>query len=511
MSKVSEAYKRWKEHCKIVQAATTVQRQEDPAEQKKRIKRAKKDYAYFVETYFPHYASDPCADFHVREANTLLNDENFFGVWEWPREHAKSVHADVISPMWLWINGELRGMVLCGKNEGDASNLLGDIQAEFEFNQRIIQDFGSQKKLGSWEDGEFEIADGILFKAYGRGQSARGIRNREKRPNYLVIDDLDDDEIVNNPKRVDKVVDWLLGSVYGAMDIRASRFLMVGNRIHPQSILANVVGDTGPGKVKRKGLHHSKVMATMDGTFTGKPSWYQKYTSEQLQRKFDRMGFTLANREYFHKCSVQGKNFKREWLKFDRIPSLKTMDHIVCYLDPSYKPKTTNDFKAWRCWGKKGIKLYCINAFVKQTTITEAVKWAYDLYEWAQKLGIIIDFYMEEVFLQDMFYDDFELEAKVRGYYLPVRGDTRKKPEKLSRILTMVPLYERGIITFDIKQKNSEHMIVGNDQLLAIEKGSSLPDDSPDADEGAIWILQNRGRQEAFTGKTGKRKRPNGW
>lgn len=510
MSKVSEAYRRWKEHCKTVQASTIINRREDPGEKDKRIRRAKKDYEFFVMYYFPHYASDPCADFQIKEANKLMGDPNYFGVWEWPREHAKSVHADVVIPMWLWITDELKGMVLVGKNETDAANLLGDVQAEFEYNQRIIQDFGIQKKMGDWEEGEFEIADGILFKAYGRGQSARGIRNREKRPNYLVSDDLDDDEIVQNPKRVQKVVDWLLGSVYGAMDIRASRFLFIGNRIHPESILAHVVGDVKPGDPKRKGLHHSKITATVDGSFTGEPTWHQKYTKEDLQRKFERMGFYLASREYFHRASLPGKNFKREWINWGYIPALSKMDSIVAYFDPSYKPKTSNDYKAIKVWGKKGIKLYNIDSFCKQTTITEAVQWLYDFHE-SLPQSVIVDYYMEDVFLQDMFFDDFELEAKNRGYYLPIRGDKRKKPDKLARILSLVPLWERGLVTYNRKQRKNYHMIVSIEQLMAIEKGSTLPDDGPDADEGAIWILQNRSREQAWAGETGRRKRPTGW
>ena len=118
---------------------------------------------------------------------------------------------------------------------------------------------------------------------------------------------------------------------------------------------------------------------------------------------------------------------------------------------------------------------------------------------------------MEEVFLQDMFFEDFELEANERNYFLPIRGDKRAKPDKLSRILSLVPLYERGLVTYNIKQRNNYHMIVANNQLLGIEKGSTLPDDGPDADEGAIWILQNNGRETSDPGAVGKRKRPNGW
>jgi predicted phage terminase large subunit-like protein len=509
MSLQSVKYNEWKEWCRIVQNATGIAINEPLAVKQKRIQHALKDYAFFVDYYFPHYATDPTADFQIKAANKVLSDPNYFGVWEWPREHAKSVHADVILPMWLKAHGQLSGMVMVGKNNDDACDLLSDIQAELQYNKRYIHDFGTQYKIGNWEDGNFITMDGVEFTAIGRGQSPRGIRNREKRPNYCVWDDLDDDEIVNNQDRVERVVDWLLGSLYGALDIRQSRFLGVGNRIHPRSILAHVVGDID-NKPKRKGLHHSKITATVDGTFTGKPTWYQKFKSAQLQLRFERMGYFMALREYFHKPVVKGKVFKAEWIHWGRIPKLQSMDYIIAYFDPSYKPKTTNDFKAIKVWGKKGIHLYAIDAFVKQTTITEAVQWLYDFHESLPE-DVICEYYMEEVFLQDMFYEDFEAEARERGYYLPIQGDTRKKPDKYARIQAIAPLWERGLVTYDIRQKKNFHMLTGIDQTLGFQKGSSVHDDGPDADEGAIWKLQRRGHQSQFPGKTGKRKIKGGY
>jgi len=495
----------WKEWCRIVQAATTVNLKEPEEVKSKRIARAKIDYEFFVDYYFPHYASDPCADFQIRAANKVKSDPNYFGVWEWPREHAKSVHADIILPMWLKINNDLQGMILIGKNNDDATNQLNDIQAELEFNQRYIQDFGIQVKHGAWEEGDFTTNDGIQFIALGRGQSPRGIRNREKRPDYCVWDDLDDDEIVKNERRVDSVVEWLLGSLLGSMDIRKSRMLGVGNRIHPKSILAHVVGDVD-GKPKRKGLHHSKVMATVDGTFTGKPRWWQKFTSEQLQRRFQQMGTFMALREYFHKAAVKGKIFKEHWIHWNRIPKLQKMDMIVAYFDPSYKAKTTNDYKAISVWGNIGIKLYKIDQFCKQTSITEAVKWFYDFHESLPE-DVICEYWMEEIFLQDMFYDDFEAEARLRGYHLPIRGDTRKKPDKFARIQATAALYERGLVTYNIAQKKNQHMIDAKDQVVGFEKGSAIHDDAPDADEGAIFKIQRANRNHDWAGSVGKRSR----
>jgi len=509
MSKASEIYLKWKEHCRHVAECTVITVQDTPEIRSKRISKALRNYDFFVNYYFPHYATDPCAWFHKDAAHKIKSDPNIFAVLEWPREHAKSVHADIMIPMWLKACHELSGMVLVGKNEGDACNLLSGIQAEFENNARYISDFGPQKQTGSWEEGEFITQDDILFVGYGRGQSPRGVRNKAKRPNYCVVDDVDDDELVQNLERVEKVVDYLLGSLYGAIDIRQSRMVIVGNRIHPRSVLAHIVGDIEEGKPKRPGIWHSKVMATVDGTFTGQPQWPEKYTSEQLQKRFERMGYYLANREYFHKAVIKGKIFKNEWIHWGKIPQLRNMDAIVAYFDPSYKPKTTNDFKAIKIWGKKALNLYNIDAFCKQSTMTEAVQWLYDFHE-SLPTDVICDYYMEDVFLQDMFFEDFALEAAKRGYYLPIRGDKRQKPDKFSRIQAIAPLWERGFVTYNSAKQKSQHMIMGVEQTLGFQKGASIHDDGPDADEGAIWILQKRGRVEAQEPKFGLRKQ-RGW
>lgn len=504
-SNLSNKLKAWKEHCINVQNANPVDLHESPAIKSARIARAKKDYNYFVNTYFKHYADSDCAEFQLEAARKIKADPNIFAVLEWPREHAKSVHADVLIPLWLKIHGELTGLVQVGKNWDDAAGLLADLQAELEFNPLFIHDFGAQKTDGSWQTGEFIDSDGIEYIAIGRGQSPRGIRNRQRRPNYCSIDDIDDDELVENPDRVNKVVRWILGSLYGALAIKGSRLVVVGNRIHRKGVLAHIVGDTDPEQPKRKGIYHSKISAIMNG----KPAW-NRYTLQELQMKFDRMGYYLSQREFFHNPIVEGKIFKREWIRWGTVPRLEQFDMIVAYFDPSYKAKTSNDFKAVRVWGAAGHLRYLIASFVRQCSITDAVKWMYDYHEKVMD-RVSVNFYMEQVFLQDMFYDDFEAEAKLRGYYLPVAGDTRHKPDKFMRVQATAPYYERGVIIYNEAERKSPDMQTGLDQVLAFEKGSSVHDDAPDADEGALFLLQKHGRQASAKPVIGKNHHKNLW
>lgn len=112
---------------------------------------------------------------------------------------------------------------------------------------------------------------------------------------------------------------------------------------------------------------------------------------------------------------------------------------------------------------------------------------------------------MEANFMQDVILDEFEAEGNLRGYQLPIMPDKRKKPDKLQRIEAVSPLWERGFVFYNEKLKESPDMQTGIEQTLALERGSRIHDDAPDADEGAIWMLQRNSRQESFQPVFGKR------
>ena len=504
----------WELKSKEIANATAVDTLNDtPIKQKKRIARALADYEFFCQHYFPHYYKAPCGDFHIKAANAILADHNIFAVLEWAREHAKSVHADILIPLWLKIHGQLDGMILAGKSDEDACKLLGDIQGELMNNQRYIHDFGEQFSFGSWEEGDFTTRDGINFIALGRGQSPRGIRNAEKRPNYCVVDDIEDDEIIRNEKRVREVVDWILGSLFGALAIKGARFVMVGNRIGKESILANIVGDIDPETPKRKGMYHSKVCAIENG----KPAWWQNYSLEQLQEKMDKMGYRLSQREYFHNPITEGRVFKNEWIKYgDTLPYDK-YDGLIAYCDPSFKSTAQNDYKAIILVGKTAREFHILKCFVRQCSVGEMVRWSYDLYELLNPLvrtsGVapMCEFYMEANFLQDLLIDEYVVEGMNRNYQLPVRPDNRKKPQKFQRVEGVSPFFERGMVIWDRKLKGDKDAQTAVDQFLAFEPGSRIHDDAPDAFEGAVFLLQQRARSSSFQRIIGTRDNSNRW
>lgn len=494
------AYERWKEHCKEVQSLTELSSlaNETPAQKNKRIARLQKDYAAFCEYYFPHFLTlrDQTsgevlrtvhnAPFHNAAALKVKNTPNLKAVFKWPRGHAKSTHFDIFLPLWLIFQPKrlINFMVVVGKSEDSAKRLLSDIQAELEFNQRIIADFGGQKNLGHWQEGEFTSQSGVNFLACGRGQSPRGLRERESRPDYIVIDDLDDDELCRNEKRVKELTDWVKEALFGALDVGRGRFIMVGNLISKTSVLANIAAS--------RGVHVSEIKAVDKD---GEPVWKKKWTKEEAQDYADFVGYRAWQKEMMHNPIKDGTIFRHEWIRYKKVLPLHKYEMLVCYTDPSFKSTTSNDYKASRLWGKIGNELHLIDCYVRQDTVSGMVRWLYNLFESIPE-NVAVRFFMEANFMQDIILDEFTTEGNIRGYQLPILPDKRKKPEKIQRIEAISPLWERGFIYYNEALKDNPDMVVGIEQTLALERGSRVHDDAPDADEGAIWYLQRDTRQQ---------------
>ena len=385
-------------------------------------------------------------------------------------------------------------MVLVGKSEDNANTLLADIQAELQFNQRYIHDFGEQYNNGSWEEGEFVTKDGTAFFARGRGQSPRGLRYRSHRPDYIVIDDLDDDELCESPARVTRLTNWVKEALFGALDGGRGRFIMVGNLIAKNSVLANICAIDG--------VHVSQVNIWDK---YGNVSWAAKWSPEEVRAIEKFQGYRSFQKEYMNNPITEGAVFRNDWIKWGKLPELKKFDELVLYIDPSFKGTTKNDYKAAKLWGKTGSQLWHIKAFVRQCSVAEMVRWLYDLYEWSLQQGIAIKWYMEANFMQDTILDEFRREGDLRGYQLPISADRRKKPDKFQRVEAISPLWERGFVTYNEAEKDDPDMQAGIEQTLAFEKGMRGHDDAPDADEGAIWYLQRDTRISSFTPSFGRR------
>lgn len=490
MNQQQEALKRWKQLCDQIQSMTSVNEHESDAARLRRISKARRDYNFFVQYYFPHWCTDkatgkpiPCAKFHIRAAQTILSNKTLLAVFMWARGHAKSTHMGVFIPMWLMIqdNPSIHNMVLAGKSEDSAKQLLGDLQAELQYNKRFAHDFGQQYNAGNWTDGSFVTLSGCAFTAIGRGQSPRGLRERQFRPDYIICDDLDDDELSRNPDRVRQATEWTREALMGTFGAEDGRFIMVGNLISKNSILANIA-DT-------EGCQVSRINAIND---KGQPSWPEYWTLPRLDEKRRKMGYRSFQKEMMNNPITIGAIFDERWLSYGKMLPFRQYKQLVCYTDPSWKASKKNDYKATMLVGKTPDgSFHVLKAFADQTSVSNMILWLYSIRDYIDG-RVPIHFYMEANMLQELLVQQVNDYGREHGSVIAVRPDKRSKPDKFARIEALQPLFEQGLVVFNEQERDSLGMQTLVTQLLALERGSREHDDAPDALEGAIWILDHR-------------------
>lgn len=484
----SELLERWNERVSLI-SRTTFDLGECEETKEERVRRAKEDYGYFVRTYFAHIAPCESAQFHLDAARYIVDHPKARALFEWARGHAKSTHMGCLIPLWILARGEnvFRFMVLVSKSGDSAKGLLADIQAELANNEAYIQDFGIKADKGTeWQTGKFSLSDGTTFVSLGRGHSPRGLKKSGQRPDYILIDDVDDDQLSNNESRVRKAYRWVMGSLYGTMVAGRGRLIMVGNRFAKNMILTHFS--------KIKDLYHTRVNIIDE---EGKISWWQNYSMEEVMQMREEMGAISFAREYLNNPIEEGAIFKPEWMRYTKILPLKEYVKIIAYTDPSFKSTKANDYKATILLGKTREGYYhVLKAYAGQCSVAEMVAWHYDIETWISrnKGHKSPRYYMEANFIQDLLLKEFKDEGVARGgRQIPIVPDRRKKQDKYSRIETMQPLFERAFILFNIDEKDSEGMQILVEQLLSTEKGSSMHDDAPDALESAIFMLNKVG------------------
>lgn len=490
-----ELLARWQDRIAWIRTANFSTTETKEAREARKI-RARKDYNFFVQEYFPHIARSKNAKFHTYAANLVLKNGFIRALFKWFRGCAKSTHFTVFIPMWLKIQEprEINVMVLVSKSQDAAIGLLSDLQAELQYNERYIADFGQQVKSGDWTEGKFRTADGCMFVALGRGQSPRGLKDRSKRPDYIVIDDIDDDEIIHNSKRIGKIFDWCLTALFGTMEGGRGRMVMVGNKIGKDSVLSRF-----------ESIDDVKVTTVNILDKDGKSTWAENYSLQEIEDMRSFMGERRFQKEYMNNPINEGTVFLDKHIRYGRMLDFRKYKYLVCYTDPSFKDSSTADYKATVLVGKApNGEYHLLKAYAAQTSASMMVQWHYDINDYVAG-RVPIQYYMEANFLQDLILDEFRRVGDELAFHIPIRGDQRKKPDKFSRIEALQPLFERGLVVFNEREKESAGMKVLVEQLLMFERGSRINDDAPDALEGAIFLLNKRTQTSTATYAFGQR------
>jgi len=244
--------------------------------------------------------------FHITLWNLVTSPEPQVAIAA-PRGHAKSTAITHTYTIACLCFRERDHVLIVSDTEAQAVNFVQDIKREFEENDDLRQTFNfkcwikeaEREIIGQWTDGtEFRVL------AAGSGQKLRGMKWRNKRPNLIIGDDLENDELVLSDERRNKFREWVFKALLPSGS-KNCLVRIVGTILHLDSFLERLM----PNELDKNTVEEGLKIYSLDTERTWKsvkfrahPSmndysemlWKEQYSEERLKRikrTYEEQGF----------------------------------------------------------------------------------------------------------------------------------------------------------------------------------------------------------------------------
>lgn len=232
-------------------------------------------------TMFPnHIQSDP-APFHIELYGEYTQLNGMFGGAA-PRGFSKSTITDLVFLAWVALNVKRHFALLISDTFTQATMLLEALKEEMEANEIIHWLYGdvrgyewSTEALVIWGHNADGRREQMKIMAKGAGMKVRGNKFRNWRPDLILLDDLENDELVESAERRHKLKNWLLKSVLPALAKDIGCVIMIGTILHRDSLLNNII----QGKDQFAGWRRRRYQAI---SAEGQSLWPKRFTVEYL-------------------------------------------------------------------------------------------------------------------------------------------------------------------------------------------------------------------------------------
>lgn len=186
----------------------------------------------------------PTPDFHLEVWKLCCSKHPLVAIAA-PRGHAKSTaitHAYTLAEVCF---KESQYVIIVSDTESQAVMFLADIKYELIENEKLRILFGIDRVIKDTEaDIIVKFSDGHMFRIMAKGseQRVRGRKWRGKRPDLIIGDDLENDEIVMNEERRAKFRNWVDNALLPILGDNG-KARIVGTILHLDSFLERCMPD----------------------------------------------------------------------------------------------------------------------------------------------------------------------------------------------------------------------------------------------------------------------------
>lgn len=252
---------------------------------------------------------------------------------------------------------EFKNCLIVGENADRAGARLHAIRREFETNDMLLEAFGDVKGY-TWGDMELVLASGAAIKALGKGQSLRGIKHEDSRPDLVFGDDLENRGDCATPEARKKTLDWFTLDLLPACTPQY-RVRVAATPLHPEA-LPGMLAKT-PGWIV-----HTYPIYYLNEAGVPTSTWPEQRTIEEvlvLEDSYRKRGNIQGFNQEFMCLSEapEAKAFKPEMIRIE--PQVRSWQAVYSFTDPARTVNAGSDTTGHAVWSWLGPKLVVWDAW----------------------------------------------------------------------------------------------------------------------------------------------------
>lgn len=213
------------------------------------------NYRAFILYFHGRYMKeeDEVPDLHVIMFDRMVNSQEDAFVGAVPRDHAKTTVAKLVI-LWFLLYRDYSFPLYISDTHGVAAEAVSDIWDYLTSEEFIaltgepVEGLGVERRADGffqfkmlWYPAEAEKSrryyKTVNLLARGAGQQVRGTNKKHQRPDLLVMDDMETEEVMGSKELFEKFTKWCYGTLFKALRTGKHKIIHIGNLISHQSLL----------------------------------------------------------------------------------------------------------------------------------------------------------------------------------------------------------------------------------------------------------------------------------
>ena len=332
---------------------------------------------------------------------------------------------------------QFHNAIILGETYERAVERLRAIKHELETNLFLNELFGDQ--VGPiWSEAKIQLNNGVIIQAFGRGQSLRGSKHLDHRPDRAFADDIENEDSVTTPEAIEKCKTWLMATVMPALDPGA-QVRVNGTPLHPRSVICQLELDPG-------WLTRIYPIVSIDEQGEEKPTWPERFPLADIAKKradYARMGMAHTFAQEFL-CQAEdpaSKPFIDSLIKVEA--NVRTWQAVYAMCDPARTVRATSASTGMAVWSWINNRLIVWDAFCGFWQPDQIVHEIFEI----DRIYSPVVMGVERDGLEEFILQPLRHEQIKRGTAVPIRP-LKAPAGKLSFITGLQPYFKAGEVVF---------------------------------------------------------------